>query len=838
MAVTHETLGENVVPSHYELKVSPDLKTFVFEGTESITVRIKRPTNKIILNSSRLKIKRATIVTSGQEQKASISKERDEEVTFSFRKKVSGEAQLWLSFVGRATDELEGLYRSRYAYNGKKGYVLSTQFEPVSARRAFPCFDEPGLKATFSLSLVVDKALECISNMPIASQKDAEKGKKLVMFAKSPVMSTYLLYIGVGRYSHINGKYRNVRLRVVATPGKEKLMPIALDYTKRYLAHHERYYGIRYPLPKLDMIAIPDFPVGAMENWGAISYRETALLGDKNTPIAGRHRIAEVIGHELAHQWFGDLVTMRWWNDLWLNESFANFMEKKSTDTLFPEWRVNELELADSKNTAFAIDQSKYTHPISVEVKTPAQISAIFDRISYEKGGRLLDMIEDYVVRDAFRKGLNAYLKKHAYSNASKDDLWDAIAGASRGSLNVKKVANYWTDATGYPIVKVEARRGRALLTQERYCISEVTDRSVWPIPITYRLAGSKSEKRMLMSGKRASVGTGNARWILLNSGQSGLYRVEYPNALLKHLGAAIAAGEINSTDAWGVQNDVFSLARTSRTKASRYLNFIDLYCSEVGYPANVELISGLTWIYLMLGEKKGARAGMLLKTAGRRLIAEVGWEKKKGEDALSTRLRNAAMSSLGIAGDREAIARSRELFHKLASGAVIDQDIRSAVYANVARSGDASDFASIRAMYEKEQLPQEKMRLLGALAGFKDRRCFEQGLQYCLTDNVRIQDKILFAGAAGSNLDNADLVWKWTKKNWKIFMRMYGPSVSLLYRFVTGLRIVRDEALLDDIKAFFAKKENMREDIKRELDQTLEAIESNIRFIKHNSHN
>ncbi len=376
MEQRHETLGNNVIPSRYTLFFEPDLSTFQFKGLARIAVHIAKKTRRIQLNAKELNLQAASVKSRGPSYDAKVSyNHKNERVILEFPTAVSGEVELNISFTGTNNDTSHGFYRSKYTDNGKELYMLASQFEAADARAAFPCFDEPAFKALFDVSFAVDPELQCLSNMPIKSE--SKNGpKKVVTFCTSPKMSTYLLYLSVGRFDFLSEKLGPVKISVVTVPGKKKYASLALQYGKRFLKFYEHYFGIKYPLPKLDLIALTDFSAGssAMENWGAITFRESDLLADENVSVAKRQRIAEVIAHELAHQWFGNLVTMGWWNDLWLNESFATMMAFKALDSAFPEWNMHAQYLSDDVNVALSVDQLIATHPISVKVNTPGEI--------------------------------------------------------------------------------------------------------------------------------------------------------------------------------------------------------------------------------------------------------------------------------------------------------------------------------------------------------------------------------------------------------------------------------------------------------------------------------
>src|SRR3989344_3757472 len=444
-------------PRKYDIFFDVDLKNFKFSGSENIFANSKFKTKVIVLNSKNLEIKKAELMQNDfvlTPQK--VLDNRKETLTLEFDKEIIGDFTIHIEFEGKLSDDLSGFYRSKYNHNEKEKYLATTQFEAPYARKAFPCFDEPGKKAEFEISLLIDKKFTGISNMPVEKEETNGK-KKLVKFFKSPVMSTYLLYLGVGEFEFLKDSYeKRTEIRIVTTHGKKEQGKFAMDLTKKFLKYFEDYSGIKYPLPKLDLIAIPDFAPGAMENWGAITFREILLLCSKDTSFRMKRRIAEVVAHEIWHQWSGNLVTMKWWNDLWLNESFANYMAFKAVAHFNPEWNTWEDYLEFETLGALEQDSLKSTHPISVNVKSPNEIEEIFDSISYGKGGSVLRMIDDFLGEENFRKGVASYLNEFKYKNTVSEDFWNHLSKSSK--IPVKEIANSWINQKGYPLVKVSEK--------------------------------------------------------------------------------------------------------------------------------------------------------------------------------------------------------------------------------------------------------------------------------------------------------------------------------------------------------------------------------------------
>ncbi|MGC8586770.1 MAG: M1 family metallopeptidase [Candidatus Micrarchaeia archaeon] len=821
------------IPERYDLRIEPDMRAFTFDGEETIEMRVKKSTF-LLLHAKELEIKKAFAESNGKTFDAKVSYDaKKETVKLALPRAVEGKIKVMISFKGKNNDGMYGFYRSSYTCKGVKNYLLTTQFEPADARAAFPCIDEPSAKAIFDLTLVVDKELEAISNMPV---KNVEilGSKKAVRFEETPRMSTYLLYMGVGKFEYLEGKLGGMPIRVVTTAGKKALGGIALDFAKRAISYYQKYFGINYPLPKVDLIAIPDFAAGAMENWGAITFREVALLAADDSPIANKQRVAEVVMHELAHQWFGDLVTMKWWDDLWLNESFATFMSYKAMDELYPEWRIG-LEYAMAVfGTALSADALKNTHPINVKVKTPAEINSIFDNISYEKGGSILHMLESYVGKDAFREGLHRYLTKHSFGNAEKQDLWLAIDQASRARGSVKGVSRLmkeWIERKGYPVV-IERKSGKSIgLYQKRFLIGGYAEDKPWPIPITYITDNGKGS--MLMKGKSAKVA--GAEWIKLNYGLSSFHRSDYDEKTVGKLGELVKKGMIDGLDAWSLVSDLFAATRSGRMKLSNYMTFVSEYCMGIGYPANAELLSELNFLSLLSYNQRYYKdVNELRRNFANAILGRLGLSKRKGESTTDSKLRGAALLAAGISGDRKAVDSAKKMF---SSGiGSIDADLKGAVYAVVARNGDKKTFDKIVKLYNNEERPDEKVRLLGALGYFGSEELVSEALAFSKSRFVKLQDSMTIPSVVASNPVGKSILWGWTKRNWESFMKKYSEGAHMLQRFVDNLSTVSEAKTRNDIASFFSAKGNSRADIERSVKQTLERIDANIGFIKANS--
>ncbi len=835
----HYTLGKSVLPERYELVFEPDMKKFVYKGSVKIDAKAEKGVKNIKLNAGELEIHAAYVESSAGREKAGISRDMERGLLeLKLGKPVSGGIRIEIEFTGIHNDKLYGFYRSKYEGSGGSGYLLTTQFEPANARNAFPCFDEPEFKAVFEVSMIVPEDMSCISNMPAKSEIKNGAGKKTVSFMPTPRMSTYLLYLGVGNFVRNTSKYRNIEIGLVTTPGKEKYSKLPLEYAVKFLSYYEKYFGIKFPLPKMDLIAIPDFAAGAMENWGAITFRETALLGDVNSAMATKQRIAEVIAHEFVHQWFGDLVTMKWWNDLWLNESFANFMSYKALEAVFPEWEMMNRYVAEVVGAAFATDQLKATHPISVKVDTPEEIDQIFDDISYNKGGAVLNMLEGFVGNSNFRKGLNAYLKEHAYSNADKYDLWNAIGRASLKEGNGRRlpeVAKSWIDNEGYPGIEVERAGSKLALRQKRFMLMDSgKENTEWLIPVEMGYLDGKGRESLLMSGKALSINVEKGKKPKLNFGQRGFYRVFYSQDMLESIGEMIKENEVKGLDAWGVENDLYAYMKKNLFTLGEYLDFVEKYCFAAKYPMNLGILSHLRGLYTLFYGKEfaeGERLKKIFKEYSMDIIKQVGWKKNPEESPTTVLMRSSAILGSGLAGEHMTVNKAKKLFEQSQKGISIDPDIRSAVYSIVAWSGNGDTYSGLRERYEKEEVPEEKVRFLAALGMFSDEKLLKSAMDYSLTSRVRYQDSFFIPAYVSSNPLGRKVIWKWTRENWSELMKRFKSGTHMLGRYAENLSLIDNQSEVNEIGRFFSRKGNMRADIRNSVDKTMEIIEINRRF-------
>ena len=820
-------------PLNYKLTFEPDLKKFTFTGLESISINCKKSVNIITMNCAELKIK-SCIVKSGQKIIKSTPKinEKKEELQIKLGERIQGLSTVDLEFEGILNDRLLGFYRSKYQQNGKTKYLATTQFEAADARRAFPCWDEPEAKATFEISIIADKKFTAISNMPIKTKKKTGN-KTTYNFQKTPLVSTYLIYLGVGEFEYLTDKAGKIQIRVVTTKGNTSKGKFSLELGKKLLTSYEKYFGIKFPLPKLDLIAVPDFAAGAMENWGAITFRETILLYDpKTSSTRTKQFIAEVISHEIAHMWFGNLVTMKWWNDLWLNESFATFMATKFVDKFYPEWDLWNQFVEDAMNVAMGLDSLKTTHPIDVKVNSPAEIREIFDAISYDKGGCVLRMLENYVGEPNFQRGLKKYLSDFKYKNAQGQDLWDAIGKAS--GMPVTAMINTWLKQPGFPLVEINQDGNNLKIKQKRYLLesNKKFSKGLWSIPLSLGL--EKETSKTLFSKKSMSVKLPkNTIGFVANYGRKGFYRVKYDEGILLDLKMLVDQKRIPPIDRWAIQNDLFSLCVSGDEQVRNYLDFSDAYFDEDSYLASVNVAHNLASLYFRaFDEKFIEEIRSYAINYFRKILSNLGWEPQKSDKHTDALLRTFTIAVLGKMNDDSVTDEAIRKYQKfLKSPSSLSPDLIETICSIAAWNGNSKTFAELKKLYTNAKTMEEKLRFLGAMCGFQDKKLLVKTLNFSQTPEVRSQNMQLPIMKVAGNPYGDKVLWPWLKKNWKNINKKVGHGNPLFNRIVASITGVADDSMENEIKLFF--KNNPTPGTERTQSQTLERIRINSKFLR-----
>ncbi|KAL5489416.1 hypothetical protein EMCRGX_G018506 [Ephydatia muelleri] len=844
-----QRLPNDVVPKNYKLAITPDLKAFTFTGKLEIAAEVVRTTQHVVLNCLEIIIIKARVDLGSTSQEANVTYSPTKETaTLVFPATLPpGGVVLYLEYTGKLEDNMKGFYRSSYTHPnwpGEERYLGVTQFESTDARRALPCWDEPAIKATFDVTMVVPKHLTALSNMDEVETKEEGEGLKRVTFARTPVMSTYLLAFVVGEFDHVEERDENGLLIRVFTPvGKASKGQFALSVAVKTMPFYSRYFDTPYHLPKLDLIAVPELGFGAMENWGLVTYRERALLIDQNSSTTSKQYVALIVGHELAHQWFGNLVTMEWWTHLWLNEGFASWIEYLCVDFCHPEYEV-WTQFITSEYSAMEPDSLASSHPIEVPVCSPAEVEQIFDAISYSKGACVIRMLHGWIGDEAFRKGMKLYLTKFQYKNASTDDLWQALEQSS--GKPVASVMNTWTKQMGFPLLTVQEKQDgdnhRVLtVSQQKYCATGSCagfEQMRWAVPIT--IATSKKDNALTFVLEKESdtvvlEGVGPEEWILLNPNREGYYRANYPQETFGRLLEALKKGELKERDRIPIVEDTMALARTGVGKNTvDVLKLLQSYTNETSFTVWDSITDTLSFINLLLGSTDflpafQSYALTLLGPA----MSRLGWTPRDTDSPLDSMLRSMLIQQLGFYGDQSVIAEARRQFDDLINGrSQISPDLKGAVYAVVARHGDEKTCQQLMELHDKAESCEELAKVYRVLGYFQSKEIIARMLDFTFSGKVQPQNTPVVCLSCQKSVENRSLLWDYVKKNWPSLNKAYNTASFVLGKIVgitTSSFATKDKA--DDIEAFF--RENPCPLAETSVKQNCEAIRVNASWLE-----
>ncbi|MBS1846880.1 MAG: M1 family metallopeptidase [Actinobacteria bacterium] len=815
--VNPHRLDRTVVPTRYELTLEPDLEAATFAGTVDIEVDLVEPLEQIVLNAAELTIIEASATyADGTTRALDVVEDTAAEriaCTPIDDLAPAGPATLSFRFTGILNDKLRGFYRSTFTDStGTLRTLATTQFESTDARRAFPCFDEPDFKAVFAVTLVVPGDLLAISNGAEVDRSDLGDGRSRVRFADTIEMSTYLVAFVVGPLEATEAvDVDGVPLRVVHPLGKAALAGFALEIGASALRTFTDYYGIPYAGDKVDLVAIPDFAFGAMENLGCITFRETALLVDPETATQPElERVADVVAHELAHMWFGDLVTMAWWNGIWLNEAFATFMEIYAVDKFRPAWdRWSTFALG--RSAAFDTDALAATRPIEYPVGPPSDAEGMFDILTYEKGGSVLRMLEQHLGPDAFRDGIRTYLATHAYGNTETGDLWDALAGAT--GAPVRDIAEGWIFQGGHPLVEVRrgARPGEITLTQRLFRYLPGSDDARWVVPVGIRWADASGsvhdiDVRLDAPSKTITLES-NPTWVLANRGASGFFRTAYDETLRSAL-ASVAATSLDATERYMLVDDTWAAVLAGMTPVAGIVELVGELAHDDDLAVWRRIAGVLSNLHRVAEGNPGATeavTGFVRRVVGP-LSDRLGAVAAPGEDDRTTNLRATAFELLGSHGhDAAVVARADAIVARAIAGngeAGDDPSLVDAAVRVVAEGLDGAGFDRFLTASEAAETPQETLRYLGALADIRDGRTFNRFLDLLTGDRVRTQDVGGLLNRGLTNTANAATAWAFTEGNWDDLCNRL--PTNAIARMVSGVRTFTDPTLERRVAAFF----------------------------------
>ncbi len=783
-ATTPGKLPKEVRPTEYAIRIAPDLEKLVFTGSETVKITVEKPVTELVLNASQLEIESAAV--DGQElpKKSIVLKNSEQTLTLTLPNELAaGEHEIALKFSGKINAQGQGFFFARYQEEGtnEKKIMLGTQFEPTDARRMFPCWDEPSFRAQFQMTAVVPENFLAVSNMPVEGETKIEGGKE-VRFGASPSMSSYLVVLCAGEFDTIEAEQDGVKLRVVATKGKAEMGRYALESEARILHYFNEYFGVPYPLPKLDLIAVPGGFGGAMENWGGITYYEAVLLFDsKNSSTRTKQDIFAVIAHEMAHQWFGDLVTMAWWDNLWLNEGFASWMGSKCTDRFNPEWNewLRRTESRDpsrrvgfSKDVAMQSDARPTTHPVQQPIKTEAEANGAFDEITYRKGSAIIRMLESFLGEEVFRDGIRKYIAAHKYSNTTTADLWEALTEIS--GKPVGEIAPGWTEQPGFPVVKVERKENTIHLSQERFAVHFANPPTLqWQIPLTYVTQDQPAPNGFLLRDKIANLPTElpNDKAIKFNVADAGYYRVQYDAASWNLLVAQIP--RLSEADRVNLLSDAWALVEAGREPLSHYLGLLDPVLNDDQLAVYDQVIDTFTFLNrLLAGDPLRPRFQQYARALLRPAFDRVGWDAKPGEKSRTASLRASLIRGLGVLNDSDVIAGCRSRFDGfLSDPSTVSPDLRPAIFAVVGRYADSPTWEKLHRLGLKTNSTEEKQYFYEGLASAIDPRLIARTLPISLSEELPVSRATALLTYVARYGERPDLVWDYAQEHMKALL-------------------------------------------------------------------
>ena len=852
-----QILPPSVEPISYELALTCRIEDHAFDGVVSIKVAVVEPVTTVTLHAAELKVHSASCTGVGDATSIVLNEEATT-LTLKFASTLrKGEAVLKIAFTGQHNNQMNGFYRSEYTdVHGNKKTMVSTQFESIDARKCLPCWDEPERKATFKCSLRVPVHMTALSNMPESRLMSHGDGTKTVSFLESPRMSTYLLAFVVGEFDHVSSLTQHgVLIRVFGPPGKPELGEFALDCAVKALDVYDDTFGQPFPLPKQDMVAIPEFAMGAMENWGLVTYREVDLLIDAAASSRQRQRVAEVVIHELAHQWFGNLVTMAWWDDLWLNEGFATWLETSITDNLYPEWKMWEQFIIDMQGRALKLDALRSSHPIQVPIGDAKEVEQVFDAISYCKGGSVIRMIHAVVGDAAFKEGLREYMATFKYGNATTNDLWAAWAKSS--GQPIEELMGQWTKQMGFPLVEVVGMSAGKLDLKQSWFLSDGSavakaDEKTWPIPIfAVTDAPGVPPPMAFLNDATGSVSVpGTCKWVKLNAGQNVPMRVKYPDAMIGELAAAVRAKAISPTDRIGLLADYQALCKAGLVDPVAFLELLAAYEEE----DDANVFGGLLESVLGVGNAFKGGAPELAEAfgaLGRALIlpmhASLGWDPRDEDGHLTRKLRGEVLSALpSLCGsDPSVLGEARGRYAKYladpspskAEGKkAVPPEIAGTIFKLIGTNGGAKEFDELLKLYETLELNDDKKAVFSGLGAAPTAELRTRALDYASSGAIKLQDFFYVALVMHrSSAEGMEATWEYFKAHKDKYVSMLATaSASLMDAVISGACssfATKEKAA--EVEAFFGEHAKTFEKNERTIKQTLEAVKANAAFVE-----
>ncbi len=826
----------NLAAVRYTIRLAPDLDRFTFDGRIEITLRSSSPVTEIPLNAVDLAVWGCTL----QDQKRMLPcpfrvDPEAEELRILLPHAVCGDIRLGIDFTGRINDSMAGFYRSRTVADGVARTIAVTQFQESDARRAFPCLDHPAQKAVFDIKLDVDRCLTAVSNTDIRAQEFLDHDRKRVIFEPTPKMSTYLVFFAVGPFEtlqdHLDG-----RVRVLTLPGQQQYAGYGLEFGRKALQFSEVYYGIAYPLSKMDLIAIPDFAFGAMENWGAITFRENLLLHVPGiTSQSGEERICEVIAHEIAHQWFGNLVTPADWKYLWLNESFATYFGYGVVAHYHPEWEIWQQFLNGTTGSAMARDGLIENFPIEIPGGEHLVINTSTAPIIYNKGGSILRQIEDAIGPESFQRGLQRYLNAHAYGCAESRQLWEAFEAVS--DQPVSAIMQSWVEQPGLPIITVAREGATLLLSQERFTYLPHECNQHWMVPVSLLVVGPGGEIRrmsVLMDGATARVTIGaDAVAYKLNAGQGGFYRTRYADPEnLKRLAAMVRAKQLSPEDRWGLQEDLFAQVLSADAPLTDYLEFLAAYAEEEAYLPLSAIAAHLAHARLVASPEQGARIAAWARPRYAAVLERIGFDPRPGERQTTALLRDQLLFEAVQVDSSRAAEFALQRFGELARGGSVHPDILKSVLQTGAWHGAGRELEWLERRFQQSPSEHERLNVLAAGGCFRGHSEIERALDWVLK-KVPPRNQFIPIVSMAANPHAAPLLWDWYRAH---LTRLEQFHPMLYERVIAAIIPVVGPDQAEPVRRFFEDYLQRHAKLADAIRLSLERLEINLRVRRRNA--
>ena len=819
-----------IKPIHYSIHLEPDLHTFKVDGITEITISASEPVDKVIINAHELAIWKCQVKLNEKLLDCSFSLQPKEQELVIDLPEMMSDISLKIEYMGLINEQLVGFYRSKYEQDGVVKYIAVSQFEEEHARQAFPGFDKPKYKATFDIEYIIDKGLSGIANTNIIEEKELENDKKLVRFQTTPKMCTYLLFFGVGDFEYIESASEDIHYRIATTPGKTQYAEYALDFGRKCIEYGEEYTGIKYPIDKMDQIAVSDFAFGAMENYGAITYRENLLLIYPDiTSKAGIERIAEVIAHEVAHQWFGNLVSPLEWKYIWLNESFATLFGYAIADHYHPEWEIWEGFLVGKVDSAFERDSLIETFPIELPGKEEiTKITAATAPIIYSKGGAILQMISGYLGEENFRKGINHFLNKFKFECAESTAYWKSIEEAT--GEPIAEMMGTWVYQPGYPLVEVTKSGNQLLLQQKRFSFLPNTLTDIWIIPLTvsfYKTNEFVETRRFVFKGKTLVVDLPDGVTAYkLNLEQTGFYKVKYEKNNLHALGQLVKQKILSPRDRFGLHNDLYGFVRSTDVTIDDYLDFMEFYTEEDDYLPLTAMAYNLVHAFRVV-ESRRERISSIGFKAFYKVLKNIGYEPKEGEPHKVTNLRSTLLMASFLFNDEGVLEFGVQKFNEYLNGKKVHPDILSSIM-RIGAAKTPSSYPILIGKLEDANTPEpEIINILRAIASFEDKDLLLQALDYTI-EKVPSKNKVYPIGLASQNLVITDEIWDWFKKNIKEFEKLHPMHFESIISSIVSLSGLNR---VEEVRSFLTNYMKGNELVKDTIKMTLERLEINARL-------